>query len=158
MHSSAFRGHAWRRCPGARATTNRRSRCRAWCACTARSNASPSSRRLVRPGNCMVCFAHHRAPSAPRQVIKQTKIYASSRGGRLSVFWGDQIFVPAKSVRQLPRAHRTQHHTTRSPCGYQAKYAATAQVDILARLGDWPTKAEWEARGLEVRVRCREGV
>ena len=96
----------------------------------------------------------------PRQVIKQTKIYASSRRGRLSVFWGDQIFVPAKSVRQLPRAPHltphTRHHISASPCGCQAKYAATAHVDILARLGDWPTKAEWEARGLEVRFGCRE--
>lgn len=60
-------------------------------------------------------------------VIKQTNVYASSRGGRLSVFWGDQIFVPEVTT----------------------KYTATAHVDILARLGPWPTKAEWEARGLQ---------
>ena len=103
----------------------------------------------------MVCSAHHRAQFRPRQVIKQTNIYASSRGGRLSVFWGDQIFVPAASVRNLTRPHCAQRHITRSPRGYQAKYTATAHVDILAQLGDWPTKAEWEARGLEVRVQQR---
>ena len=117
MHSSACRGRAWRRCPGARATTNRRWRCRGWCACTARSNASPSWKRLVRRGDCMArcalgIIALH---VDPRQVIKQTKIYASSRGGRLSVFWGDQIFVPTKSVRQLPRAPHPTPHTTSVP-------------------------------------------
>ncbi|MBT9160472.1 MAG: hypothetical protein DDT26_01759 [Dehalococcoidia bacterium] len=31
-------------------------------------------------------------------VIFQTAPFASSRGGRLCVFWGDQIFIPSKSV------------------------------------------------------------
>lgn len=60
-------------------------------------------------------------------VIKQTGVYAACRKGRLSVYWGDQIFVPSKS------------------CIYQA----TAHVDILAMLGDWPTKDEWIAKGLD---------
>ena len=30
--------------------------------------------------------------------IKETSIYAHSRKNRLSVFWGDQIFIPAKGV------------------------------------------------------------
>lgn len=117
MHSCARRVRAWRRCPGARATTNRRWRCLVWCAYTARSNASPFSRRLVRRVDCMLqcalgIIALHLYPC---QVIKQTKIYASSRGGRLSVFWGDQIFVPTKSVRQLPRAPHPTPHTTSLP-------------------------------------------
>lgn len=60
-------------------------------------------------------------------VIKQTGVYASSRGGRLSVYWGDQIFVPQCSCEYQPSAH----------------------VDILAMLGAWPSKEEWIARGLD---------
>ena len=60
-------------------------------------------------------------------VIKQTGVYASCRGGRLSVYWGDQIFVPSKGCEYKPSAH----------------------VDILAMLGAWPTKEEWIAKGLD---------
>lgn len=60
-------------------------------------------------------------------VIKQTGVYASCRKGRLSVYWGDQIFIPSKG------------------CSYDAN----AHVDILAMLGDWPTKEEWVAKGLD---------
>jgi len=60
-------------------------------------------------------------------VIKQTGVYAASRGGRLSVFWGDQIFIPSKSCSYKPTAH----------------------VDILAMLGAWPTKEQWIAKGLD---------
>lgn len=31
-------------------------------------------------------------------VIKQTGCYAKSRMGRLSVFWGDQVFIPTVPV------------------------------------------------------------
>ncbi|POM67850.1 Hypothetical protein PHPALM_16071, partial [Phytophthora palmivora] len=31
-------------------------------------------------------------------VVKQTGVYASSRRGRLSVFWGDQVFIPSAGV------------------------------------------------------------
>jgi hypothetical protein len=58
-------------------------------------------------------------------VIKQTGVYASSRKGRLSVFWGDQVFIPSAGVR------------------YQSQYHA----DILAQMGPMPSKAEWESQG-----------
>ena len=60
-------------------------------------------------------------------VIKQTSIFASSRHGRLSVFWGDQLFIPSKSCDYEPRHH----------------------VDILAMVGEMPSKQEWEQRRLE---------
>ncbi len=59
-------------------------------------------------------------------VIRQTAIYAPSRRGRLSVFWGDQIFIPSASA-----ACRATHH-----------------ADILARLGPMPDAAAWEEKGL----------
>ena len=60
-------------------------------------------------------------------VVKQTGIYAASRMGRLSVFWGDQIFVPTVDF----------------------KYAPTAHADILCSLGPMPSAEEWKERGLE---------
>jgi len=58
-------------------------------------------------------------------VIKQTGVYASSRRGRLSVFWGDQVFIPSASTR----------------------YTSSYHADILAQMGPMPTKAEWEKKG-----------
>ena len=62
-------------------------------------------------------------------VIKQTGIYASSRKGRLSVFWGDQVFLPS-----APFVYEPSHH-----------------VDILCTLlGETaPTAEEWKAQGLD---------
>lgn len=60
-------------------------------------------------------------------VIRQTGAYASSRKGRLSVFWGDQIFVPNIS----------------------AEYKATHHADILCGLGPMPNEEEWARRGLD---------
>ena len=61
-------------------------------------------------------------------VVKQCGIYAPSRRGRLSVFWGDQVFVPS-----VP-----------------ANYDATRfHADILASLGPMPTAEQWAERGLE---------
>jgi hypothetical protein len=60
-------------------------------------------------------------------VIKQTAIYASSRKKRLSVFWGDQLFIPSASPDYRPKAH----------------------VDILAKLGPMPLEDEWKAQGLD---------
>lgn len=62
-------------------------------------------------------------------VIKQTGIYASSRKGRLSVFWGDQVFLPS-----APFIYEPSHH-----------------VDILCTLlGETaPTAEEWTAQGLD---------
>lgn len=60
-------------------------------------------------------------------VIKQTGVYASSRKGRLSVFWGDQVFIPTAPVEYNP-----QHH-----------------VDILCSLGPMLTAEEWAAKGMD---------
>jgi hypothetical protein len=60
-------------------------------------------------------------------VIRQTGIYAHSRGGRLSVFWGDQVFIPSR----------------------EARYTPTHAVDILARISPMPTADQWREQGLE---------
>lgn len=38
-------------------------------------------------------------------VLMQTKIFAKSRKGRLSVFWGDQIFIPSSNILYEPSHH-----------------------------------------------------
>jgi len=62
-------------------------------------------------------------------VVKQTGIYASSRIGRLSVYWGDQVFIPSAAFEYTPTHH----------------------VDIMCTLlGDTaPTAEEWAAQGLD---------
>ena len=62
-------------------------------------------------------------------VIRQTGVYASTRQGRLSVFWGDQVFLPTASITQTPTHH----------------------ADILCTLlGETaPTAEEWSEQGLE---------
>ncbi|CAI5725434.1 unnamed protein product [Hyaloperonospora brassicae] len=60
-------------------------------------------------------------------VVKQTGVYARSRRGRLSVFWGDQVFIPSAAVQ------------------YEAKH----HIDILAALAPLPSAAEWKAKGLD---------
>jgi len=55
-------------------------------------------------------------------VMRQTSSYAPLRGGRISVFWGDQVFVPSAGIQ--PSTH---------------------PADILAALRPMPSKAEWEA-------------
>lgn len=64
-------------------------------------------------------------------VVRQTGIYASSRKGRLSVFWGDQVFLPP-SVENF--IYTPQHH-----------------IDIMCTLlGDTaPTAEEWIEQGLD---------
>ena len=61
-------------------------------------------------------------------VVKQTGVYGPARKGRLSVFWGDQVFVPTKSYE------------------YDAK---RAHADILCMLAPMPSASEWAAKGLE---------
>ena len=58
-------------------------------------------------------------------VIRQTGIYAPSRGGRLSVFWGDQLFIPS-----TPADYTPNHH-----------------VDILARFSSLPGEKRWDQEG-----------
>lgn len=60
-------------------------------------------------------------------VIRQTGIYADCRKGRLSVFWGDQIFIPSVKATYSPLHH----------------------VDILMRNLPPLSKEEWQKRGLE---------
>lgn len=62
-------------------------------------------------------------------VVKQTGIYASSRKGRLSVFWGDQVFLPSAPFDLAPTHH----------------------IDILCTLTgkDFPTPQEWKEKGLD---------
>lgn len=58
-------------------------------------------------------------------VIRQTAIYAAGRKSRLSVFWGDQIFIPSFVPWQ------STHH-----------------VDVLACLMPLPTREEWQRKQL----------
>jgi len=58
-------------------------------------------------------------------VVKQTGVYASSRKGRLSVFWGDQVFIPSALTSYTPKHH----------------------ADILAQMGPMPSQQQWEEKG-----------
>lgn len=60
-------------------------------------------------------------------VVMQTGCYAKSRPGRLSVFWGDQIFIPTVDVR----------------------YSVSHHVDILCSLGPMMSEAEWQEKGMD---------
>jgi len=60
-------------------------------------------------------------------VIRQTNSYAPHRKGRVSVFWGDQVFIPSAGM---------------PPSG-------SHPADILALAGPMPTEEEWKERGLE---------
>ncbi len=59
--------------------------------------------------------------------MKQTGCYAKSRPGRLSVFWGDQVFVPTVSV----------------------EYTITHHADILCSLGPMLSEEDWLVKGME---------
>lgn len=69
----------------------------------------------------------HKPITILESVIKQTGCYAPSRKGRLSVFWGDQVFIPSNTV----------------------KYNATHHVDILCSLGPMMSADEWREKGME---------
>lgn len=61
-------------------------------------------------------------------VIKQTAIYAAGRAGRLSVFWGDQIFIPSIMPPKEPTSH----------------------ADILMqRIDDQPDALVWQEKSLD---------
>lgn len=66
-------------------------------------------------------------PSILECVIRQTGAFASSRKGRLSVYWGDQVFVPSVAV----------------------EYSSDYHADILCALGPMPSAEDWAARSLE---------
>lgn len=81
-------------------------------------------------------------------VIKQTGVYAPSRRGRLSVFWGDQVFIPSApatyKVRRGDRCAPAALPHAAAPC-----CQATHHADILCSLGPMMSAEEWEARGME---------
>jgi len=71
-------------------------------------------------------------------VIKQTGCYAKSRIGRLSVFWGDQVFIPTAPV----------------------DYKVTDHIDILCSLGPMMSEEEWKAKGMDkygLIAQCESG-
>ncbi len=59
-------------------------------------------------------------------VIKQTSLYAEYGRGRLSVFWGDQVFIPATLPQGSPKSH----------------------VEIFAIFSPPASKEEWEHKEL----------
>jgi len=61
-------------------------------------------------------------------VIKQTGVYGPRRKGRLSVFWGDQVFIPSVSIDNYIPGHH---------------------IDILCKLGPMLSEEEWELRGMQ---------
>ena len=58
-------------------------------------------------------------------VVRQTNRYAKERPGRVSVFWGDQIFIPSAGHNKSG-----EHH-----------------ADILAVMGPMPNETEWNEKG-----------
>lgn len=60
-------------------------------------------------------------------VIRQTALFAPVRKGRLSVFWGDQIFIPSTALTSLPKGH----------------------VDLFCRSYPIPTEEQWEQGGFQ---------
>jgi len=67
-----------------------------------------------------------RSLSILEAIIVQSSLFAPYRKGRLSVFWGDQIFLPSK------------------PLSLQQE----SPIDIYAKLGTLKSQEEWEARDL----------
>src|SRR5262249_40759472 len=60
-------------------------------------------------------------------VIYQTAKLGDRRKGRLSVFWGDQIFVPGRDFDSSPTHH----------------------IDILSSRRAWPNEQRWDAQGFD---------
>ncbi|GFH45446.1 hypothetical protein CTEN210_01920 [Chaetoceros tenuissimus] len=94
----------------------------------------PASENNNKPGvKLPVCHQLSDGSYAPitvlEAVVKQSGVYAPSRKGRLSVFWGDQIFVPSAPFKYIPTHH----------------------ADIMCTLlGDTcPTEEEWTEKGLD---------
>lgn len=93
----------------------------------------PASENNNKPGvKLPVCHTLSDGTSEPftvlESVVRQTGLYASSRAGRLSVFWGDQIFVPTAPFSCTPTHH----------------------VDIMCTLEEEPPTAKvWQDKGLD---------
>jgi hypothetical protein len=93
------------------------------------SNAPPPSFPLQKLPFCnKIKDGSYKPLRVLEAVVKQTGIYASSRMGRLSVYWGDQVFIPSAPFQYTPTHH----------------------VDIMCTLlGDTaPSAEEWVAQGL----------
>ncbi|CAM9751999.1 unnamed protein product [Chrysoparadoxa australica] len=90
----------------------------------------PASESNNKPGVKLPVAVPTASGSAPltilEAVIKQTGVYGRSRKGRLSVFWGDQVFIPSVPVASTPSCH----------------------ADILCTLGPMMDAQEWEAKGM----------
>lgn len=91
----------------------------------------PAAEYNNKPGVCLPGLLNLGERAEPitilESVIRQTASYAPERKGRVSVFWGDQVFIPAAEPNQ-----QAKHH-----------------ADILARIGPMPDADEWQKRGLE---------
>jgi hypothetical protein len=91
----------------------------------------PGAENNNKPGvklPAMISLGETQAPiTILEAVIKQTGSYAKSRKGRLSVFWGDQIFIPT-----VPTDYTVTHH-----------------IDILCSLGPMLTEKEWKEKGMD---------
>jgi hypothetical protein len=86
----------------------------------------PGSEQNNKSAVKLPCLLPDRSPvTILEAVIRQTSLYAETSKGRLSVFWGDQIFIPS-----LAPAPRRSH------------------AEILACLSSFPTRNQWEERGL----------
>jgi len=88
----------------------------------------PGSENNNKPGvKLPVTVAEGQPVSILESVIQQTGIYAASRKGRLSVFWGDQVFIPSVAPEYTPLHH----------------------IDILCTLGPMPSAEAWQEKGLD---------
>ncbi|KAG7349108.1 hypothetical protein IV203_011705 [Nitzschia inconspicua] len=86
----------------------------------------PASENNNKPG---VKLPFPKALTVLESVVRQTGIYAASRKGRLSVYWGDQVFLPSVDFEYKPAYH----------------------IDILCSLlGETaPNAQEWKEQGLD---------
>ncbi|CAN0379704.1 unnamed protein product, partial [Laminaria digitata] len=91
----------------------------------------PGSENNNKPGVKLAVTADINGKPSPltilESVVKQTGVYGKSRKGRLSVFWGDQVFIPSVAV----------------------EYTSTHHADILCALGPMMDEVQWKAKGLD---------
>ena len=90
----------------------------------------------------------HGVTALGQAVILQTALYSKRSQGRLSVYWGDQVFIPTQAT-PLPATLRSSRDDPASAVCVLQPYDTKAEyeADILAQLGDKPTKEEWEKGG-----------
>jgi len=90
--------------------------------------AENNNKPAVRLPSLITVNGERTAITVLEAVMRQTSIYADRSRGRLSVYWGDQVFVPSDGEGFV---NPPTHH-----------------ADILAALGPMPTASEWAARAL----------